>query len=183
MRSFQLVPVVVVLFYAGELFWAEREHKVAPIMSATPVHHAVPILAKVLALVMVLFLLAVASAGAGAVSELVMGGSPVPAAYLAWYVLPQAFDWALLAALALFLQSLASNKLAGWGYMVFYLIGSLALNKLGWQDPHYRYGSYPGAPLPSALSGAHGVGWYRLGWGMAAAMMVVLTCRRPRRSV
>ena len=182
-RSFQLVPVVVVLFYAGELFWAEREHKVAPIMSATPVHHAVPILAKVLALVMVLFLLAVASAGAGAVSELVMGGSPVPAAYLAWYVLPQAFDWALLAALALFLQSLASNKLAGWGYMVFYLIGSITLNKLGWQDPHYRYGSYPGAPLPSALSGAHGVGWYRLGWGMAAAMMVVLTCRRPRRSV
>jgi hypothetical protein len=62
--------------------------------------------------------------------------------------------------------------------MIFYLIGSLALSKLGWDDPHYRYGGYPGAPLPPSLSCASNVGWYRLGWGSVAALMVVLECKR-----
>ena len=176
--SFRLVPVVVALFFAGELFWAEREHKVEPIITATPASGAVLVLSKFLALVLVLLSLAAASAGAGAATELAMGRSPAPLAYLMWYVLPQTYDWLLLGALAIFLQSLAPNKLAGWGFMVLYLIVSLALNKLGWQDPHYRYGGYPGAPLPSELSGAHGVGWYRLGWGTVAAAMIALACGR-----
>jgi len=181
-RSFQLVPVVVVLFFAGELFWAERETGMAPIVSATPVSHAVPLLAKLLALVLVLLSLAAASAGAGAATELVTGGVPAPVSYLFWYVLPQTFDWVLLGVLALFLQSVAPNKLAGWGYMVFYLIGSLALNQLGWQDPHYRYGSYPGAPLPPALSGKYGVAWYQFGWGMVASVMMAMMCRPISRN-
>ena len=177
-NSFRLVPVVVALFFAGELFWAEREHNIAPIVAATPAGRAVLVLPKLLALALVLLALAAASAGTGAVAELTAGRTPEPAAYLAWYVFPKAYEWLLLGVLALFLQSLAPGKLAGWGYMIFYLIGSLALNKLGWDDPHYRYGGYPGAPLPPALSGAHGVGWYRLGWGTAAAAMVALACRR-----
>jgi hypothetical protein len=181
LRSFQLVPVVVVLFFAGELFWAEREHRVAPLISVTSARPSVLILAKLLALAMILFLLAVVSGGAGAVTQGLLGSAPSLTAYLTWYVLPQSFDWVLLGILALFLQSIATDKLAGWGYMVFYLIGSLALNKLGWQDPHFRYGSYPGAPLPPALSGAQGVGWYRLGWGSVALVMLVLTCNLPRR--
>ncbi|SFR96438.1 ABC transporter permease [Sphingomonas jatrophae] len=182
-RSFQLVPVVVVLFFAGELFWAESEHRVAPLIAATPARASVPVLAKLAALALILVSLAVASGAAGAATEVIQGGTPSAVAYLSWYVLPRWYDWLLLGVLALFLQSLAANKIAGWGYMVFYLIGSLALNRLGWQDPHYRYGSYPGAPLPPALSGAPGVGWYRLGWGLVALAMVVLACRRPRRPV
>jgi hypothetical protein len=177
-RSFQLVPVVVTLFFAGELFWAEREHNVAPFIAATPAGGAVLVLPKLLALALVLLLLAAASAGAGGLIELTRGQLPVLPAYLAWYVLPKAYEWLLLGVLALFLQSLAPSKLAGWGYMVFYLIASLALNKLGWHDPHYRYGGYPGAPLPPSLSGAQGVGWYRLGWGAVAAAMVALACKQ-----
>ena len=181
--AFQLVPLVIALFFAGELFWAERERGIAPIVAATPVNEAVLVIAKLLALGLVLLLTATVSAVAGMITQSVRGHAPAPALYLLWYVLPQAYDWLLLGVLALFLQSLAPNKLAGWGYMVFYLIGSLALNKLGWHDPHYRFGSYPGAPLPPALSGAHGVGWYRLGWGAVAAGMAVLACRRGRAIV
>jgi len=177
-NSFQLVPVVVALFFAGEVFWAEREHNVAPLIEATPTGRAVLVVPKLLALALVLLLLAVTSAAAGLLTELVRGQAPVPAAYLAWYIIPKTYEWLLLATLALFLQSCAPNKLAGWGYMVFFLIGSLALSKLGWNDPHYRYGSYPGAPLPPALSGAHGVGWYRLGWGCVGSVMVAIACRR-----
>jgi hypothetical protein len=175
--SFQLVPVVVALFFAGELFWAEREYKVAPFVSATPVGGVIIVLPKLLALALLFLLLAMASAGAGAVAELAHGHVPTLSLYLGWYVLPKAYEWLLPGVLALFLQSLAPNKLAGWGYMVFSLIGSLALNKLGLQDPHYRYGGYPGFPLPPTLSGAQDVGWYRLGWGMVAAAMIVVACR------
>jgi ABC-type transport system involved in multi-copper enzyme maturation permease subunit len=177
-RSFQLVPVVAALFFAGELFWAEREHNVAPVIAATPAGRAVLVLPKFLALALVLLLLAAASAGAGIVTELTKGHTPLLLAYLAWYVFPKAYEWLLLGVLALFLQSLAPSKLAGWGYMVFYLIGSLALSKLGLQEPYYRYGGYPGAPLPPSLSGAHGVGWYRLGWGAVAAAMIAFACRQ-----
>lgn len=176
--SFQLVPVVVALFFAGELFWAEREHNVAPFIAATPASRVVLVLPKLLALALVFLLLAAASAGAGAVTELARGHSPDLPAYLAWYVFPKAYEWLLLGVLALFLQSVAPGKLAGWGYMVFFLIGSLALTKLGWQDPHYRYGGYPGAPLAPGLSGAQGVGWYRLGWGVVAAAMAAMACRQ-----
>lgn len=175
--SFQLVPMVVALFFSGELFWAEHEHNVAPLILATPAGRAVLVVPKLLALAVVFVLLSAASAGAGFLAELAKGQSPAPMSYLAWYIIPKAYEWLLLGVLALFLQALAPNKLAGWGYMVFYLIGSLMLSKLGWQDPHYRYGGYPGAPLPPALSGARGVGWYRLGWGGVAAAMAALACR------
>jgi hypothetical protein len=171
------VPVVVALFFAGELFWAESEHNVAPLIAATKAGRVVLVLPKLLALALLFLLLAAASAAAAAATELVGGHSPMLSAYLDWYVVPKTYEWLLIGVLALFLQSIAPNKLAGWGYMVFYLIGSLALNKLGWQDPHYRYGGYPGAPLPPVLSGADGVGWYRLGWGAVAAGLVALTCR------
>lgn len=176
--TFQLVPVVVILFFAGELFWAEREHHVAPIVMATPVHQPVLVAAKLLALAMVLVLLATASAAAGAAVELTGHGLPAFGPYLTWYIFPRTYDWLLLAALAFFLQSLAPNKQAGWGYFVFYLIATLALDRAGLRDPHYRYGGYPGMPLPPALSGAQDVGWYRLGWGMIAAAMIAVTCRR-----
>jgi hypothetical protein len=175
--SFQLVPLVVTLFFAGELFWAEREHNIAPLIAAAPAGKAALVIPKLLALALVLLMLAVTSAGAGVVTELARGQSPALVAYLTWYVFPKAYEWLLLGALALFLQSLARNKLAGWGYMVFYLIGSLALSKLGWDNPSYRYGGYPGAPLPQSLSGAHDVGWYRLGWGSVAVLMIAFACK------
>jgi len=177
-NSFQLVPVVVALFFAGESFWAEQENNFGDFIAATPVGRAMLTLPKLLALAVVLLLLAATGAGAGILTELVMGRSPALVSYLSWYVVPKAYEWLLLGTLAIFLQSLAPNKLAGWGYMIFYLIGSLALDRLGWTDPHYRYGGYPGAPLPPELSGAQGVVWYRLGWGTVAAVMVVLACRR-----
>lgn len=181
--SFQLVPVVIALFFAGELFWAEREHNVASIIAASPAHGAVLVLAKFLALALIFLLMAAVTAGAGVASQLLHGQRPDLIAYLTWYILPKTFDWLLVGALALFLQSLAPNKLAGWGYLVFYLIGSLALSKLGLNDPLFRYGGYPGAPLPPAISGAHAVIWYRLGWGVVASVMVAWACVRARKCI
>ena len=79
--------------------------------------------------------------------------------------------------LALFLQALAPNKLAGWGFTVLYLIATLTLDRLGLVDPLYRYGRYPGYPWPAAVTGAAGVAAYRLLWAAVAAILVAAAVR------
>jgi hypothetical protein len=80
--SFQLVPTVVALFFSGEVFWAEGEHHIAPLIAATSAGRAVLVIPKLLALALVFLLLAVTSAGAGVVTELAKGRPLALAAYL-----------------------------------------------------------------------------------------------------
>lgn len=184
-EAFRLAPVVTAIFFAGELWWSERERRIDALVAAAPVDTPVLALPKLAALALVLLGLALVTAAAGIGVQLARGGALDLAAWLAWYVAPRWFDWMLIGVLALFLQAISPNKLAGWGLMVFYLIGSLALNRLGWTDPLYRYGGYPGAPLPPALSGAEGAegaGAYRSYWGAVAALLAAWTClRSPAR--
>jgi len=171
-ESFQLVPAVMALFFAGELMWSEQAHRIAPIVDATPAPPALLVFAKFVALALLLLAAAVVTGAAVAVVQLVSGHWPDLGLLMRGYVLPKAFDWVLFGVLALFLQALAPNKLAGWGLLVLYLIGGLALDQAGLDDPSYRYAGYPGAPLPPALTGAEGVLWYRLQWGGVALLML-----------
>ena len=172
--NFRLVPIVVALFFAGELMWNERERRMHELVGASPLPDALFVLPKLLALAAVLGALALVAALAGAGVQ-VARDAPVDAAgWLLRFVLPATFDWVLVAVLALFLQAVAPTKLAGWGLMVLYLIGSLALQRLGFDDPIYRYGRYPGWPLPASLSDAPRVGLYQLYWGAFAVMLAAL---------
>lgn len=173
--AFDLVPIVVAIFFAGELSWNEREHRIKELIGATPAPNVALLLPKTFALALALLALAVASAGpALAVPTLRGAASPAVPDLLLWYVIPKWFDWLLLGVLALFLQSVAPNKLAGWGLIVLYLIASLALERMGLTNPIYRYGSYPGFPLPEPLSGAEGALPYRLYWSAFALLLTVL---------
>ena len=163
LRAFQVVPIVVAGFFAGELMWNERERRVHELVGATPLADSAFVLPKLLALASILVMLALVAAGtAAAVQSARHGAALDPVGYLSWYVLPESFDWLLFAILALFLQAASPSKLAGWGWTVLYLILALTLQKLGLVDPRYRFGLYPGWPMPAALSGADRVGWYRV---------------------
>jgi hypothetical protein len=173
--AFDLVPIVVAVFFAGELSWNEREHRIKELIGATPAPDAALLLPKAIALAVALLALAMASAGpALAVPTLRGAAAPALADLLLWYVVPKWFDWLLLGVLALFLQSVAPNKLAGWGLIVLYLIASLVLERMGLDDPIYRYGSYPGFPLPEPISGAAGTLPYRLYWTAFALLLAIL---------
>lgn len=173
--AFDLVPIVVAIFFAGELAWNEREHKVDELIGASAVPNAALLAPKLLALGVALLGLAVASAGAAvAVPGLFGSEGPTVAELVSWYILPRTFDWLLIGALALFLQAVSPTKLAGWGLMVIFLVATLAFDQAGFRDPIYHYGRYPGSPLPPALSGGEGTGWYRLYWGALAVLLVVL---------
>jgi ABC-type transport system involved in multi-copper enzyme maturation permease subunit len=171
--AFDLVPIVVAVFFAGELVWSEHDHRVQELIGASPVPGLALLLPKLAALGLALAGLAFASAAA-AVSVPVLFGRVGPGAgqLLAWYIVPRSFDWLLIAVLALFLQIIAPNKLAGWGLMVLYLVGSLALEQMGLTNPIYRFGSYPAYPLSPALSGAEGVPLYLSYWAAFAILLL-----------
>jgi hypothetical protein len=180
-RSFALVPVIVVLFFAGEIHWSDRTHRIDPIVDATPVPRPVLLLAEVLALAAILLVLALVTALAVPALLLAAGRAPEFGTVLANYVLPKTYDWLLLGVLAWFLQTLSPSKFAGWGYFVLFLIGTLALNQAGVTDPAFHYSRYPGAPLPPALTGEAGAATYRAIWGALALLMLVLAVtRRPK---
>jgi hypothetical protein len=176
-RSFALVPVVVVLFFAGELHWSDRTHRMDRIVEATPVPRSVLLLAQVLALGVILLVLAVVSGLALPGLLLALGRDPEVGQVLGGYVLPKSYDWLLLGVLAWFLQTLSPSKFAGWGYFVLFLIGTLALDQAGVTDPAFHYGRYPGSPLPPVLTGDDGATIYRAAWGVVAILMLGLTLR------
>lgn len=183
-QSFQLVPAVVALFFAGELVWSEQAHRMSGIVRAAPAPAALLLLAKFIALATLLATLAMAAAATLGALQLTAGQVPQPATLLFAYVLPKSYDWILFGVLAMVLQVLAPNKLAGWGLLVLFMIAGLGLDQAGLDDPGYRYASYPGAPLPPPLSGATGATGYRLMWGAIALAMLagaLLTAERRRR--
>ena len=171
--AFQLTPIVTALFFTGELRWLEEERGVARLLDATPLAPAAFLAPKVVAIALVLVGSCLAAAGASALL-LAMRGEAGAAASLPVWVAGASYDALTFAALAMFLQALAPGKHAGWGLTVLYLIATLTLDRLGFVDPAYRYGRYPGAE--------HGFGPYHLGWAVVAALLVVgATALAPRR--
>ena len=179
-RSFALVPVVVVLFFAGEIHWSDRSHRIDRIVDAIPVPQAVLLLAQVLALGAVLLVLALVTGLAVPALLLGVGRDPQLGTVLSAYVLPKTYDWLLLGVLAWLLQTLSPSKFAGWGYFVLFLIANLALDQAGVTDPAFHYGRYPGAPLPPSLTGDDRAASYRAAWGACALLMLAVAVGRGR---
>lgn len=172
--AFQLVPLVVAIFFAGELMWNEQDRRVAALIAASPVSAGALLLPKLLALGLVLLGLALITGLGAAATELAHGRAPDLLAYFLAYVGPKSLDWLLVGVAALFLQAVSPNKLAGWGLMVLYLIASLALQQTGYTAPLYRYGAYPGTPFPARITGASDTGLYRLYWSAFALLLLAL---------
>lgn len=181
-RSFQLVPVVIALFFAGEIHWADHEHRTQPLIGSSPVATPILRLAEIASLSFILFVVALATGASVFLILAASGEGRAPVLVLTAYVLPKTYDWVLLAVLACFLQSLSPNKFAGWGLFVLFLIATLGLDQAGLSDPIIHYGRYPGSPLPPVLTGETETQAYRLLWGAVALVLAAVTIARPAPS-
>lgn len=170
----QVLPTVVVLFFSGQLIWREHELNLAGLLGATPASDPVLMIPKLLALLLVLASLAAAGALAGVLIQALQAAPIHVIAYVTDWFWPATFDWCLLAVLAVFLQALAPNKLAGWGLFVLFLVASLAADRLGFSDPRYRFGQHPGWPLPAQLSGQPSIGTFRVYWGSVSLCLALI---------
>ncbi|PVM85080.1 aminopeptidase [Caulobacter radicis] len=183
--SFSLIPMIIAIYYAGELVWRERERRTHEIIDSTPVGDWAFTAPKIAAIALVLLSTLLVSVVAGVVSQIGHGYFRLELdKYLLWYVLPQAVDWVLLAVLAVFLQVLSPHKFIGWGLMVVYVVTQVTFQNLGFQHNLYNYGGSPGMPFSDMNRlGAFWIGawWFRAYWSAFAVLLAVLSYALWRR--
>ncbi|MES2043033.1 MAG: M1 family aminopeptidase [Pseudomonadota bacterium] len=176
--AFTFIPIIIAIYYSGELVWRDRERKMHEIIDATSLPNWAYMVPKSLAVTAVLVTTLVVSIIAAIIIQLARGQTQVQLGqYLAWYLVPTSIDMALTAILAVFVQALSPNKYIGWGVMVIYLVATITLVTMGFEHPLYNYGSTGGQQL-SDMNGAQigeALGWWlRLYWGAFALMLAVL---------
>lgn len=183
--GFGIVPVIIAIYYAGELVWRERDRRVHEIIDASAIPDWAYVVPKALAVVLVLFSTLLVGVVGGVLMQLYHGYTHIePGKYLLWYVLPTTVDFAMLAVLAVFIQALSPHKFVGWGLMVLWTVTRITFANLGWGDSLYNYRQSPAVPL-SDMNGAgtfwRGAWWLRLYWSAFAVFLLVLTHALWRR--
>ena len=183
--AFTFIVMIIAIYYSGELVWRERERRTHEIVDATAVPDWAFVAPKTLAICLVLFATLAVSVLAGIGVQLGMGFTDIQLGkYLAWYVVPNAVDWSLIAVLAVFLQAISPHKFVGWGLMLLYLIATLTLGNIGVDHNLYIYGGAPPVPL-SDMNGQGDfggfAGWFRAYWTAFAIILLVLAYGLWRR--
>ncbi|MEG3086428.1 ABC transporter permease/M1 family aminopeptidase [Sphingomonas sp. PB4P5] len=175
--SFSIIPLIIAIYYAGELVWRDRERGMHEIVDATSLPNWAYLVPKVLAVTGVLFATTLVSVVAACLVQLARGQTDLELGqYFAWYLLPTTADAVILAVLAVFVQALSPNKYVGWAIMVVYLVGTITLTSIGYEHPLYQYGS-TGTVQLSDMNGDQIGGarawWLRLYWGGIALALGV----------
>ena len=175
---FSLFILIVTAIYTGELVWRERDMRVDDITDSTPAPAWLGFLAKlgtVMALQVVLMaVVMLCSIGV----QLVKGFMGIELGhYLFELFVLQLSAYFLLAVLALALHTLVNNKYLGHFLVMVLFLVIFQLPNLGFEDRLYRYGASPNV-IYSDLNGyGHflpAVMWFRLYWGAAAVLLLVL---------
>ncbi|MEM9402800.1 MAG: M1 family aminopeptidase [Pseudomonadota bacterium] len=183
--SFGIIPLIIAIFYAGELVWRDRDRKMHEIIDATSLPNWAYLLPKVLAVLAVLIATFAISVGAAVILQLARGGVPIELGkFFTWYLLPNAADMTLLAILAVLFQALSPSKYVGWGLMVVYVVANISMYEAGFEHPLYNFGDTGFNPV-SDMNGAEVGGakswWMRLYWfgiGLIMAVIAHLLWRR-----
>ena len=183
--SFTLLPLVVAIYYAGELVWRERDRNTDALVDATPTPDWVFAAPKIVAIILVLAAMLAASIVSAMLVQLVRGYDHLELGkYFGWYLLPETINVALIAVLAVFLQALVPHKFVGWGLMLVYIVSIIVLPKLGLEHNLYIYGGAPDVPLSDMDGqGLAGVArdWFQGYWSLVALALCVLSAALWRR--
>ena len=176
--SFTIIPLIIAVYYAGELVWRDRDRRIHEIVGSTPAPDWAFVLPKILALSIVLFATLASSTLAAIAVQAAKGYFAFePAKYLAWYVLPYSVSVVLVAVLAIFIQTLVPQKALGWMLMLLFIVSRLVMDRLGFEHNLYQYGSAPNVPLSDMNGQGDFAGfawWFRAYWSACAVILAVL---------
>lgn len=183
--SFGLIPMIIAIYYSGELVWRERERKTHEIIDATPAPDWAFVAPKTVAISLVLVSTLLVSVLAAILSQVFHGYFKFELdKYLLWYVLPQSVDFILVAVLAVFLQAISPHKFIGWALMVIYMVTTITFTNLGFEHKLYNYGAVTDTPFSDMNRlGKFWIGawWLRLYWTAFAVALLVLAYGLWRR--
>ena len=186
--SFTFVPLIVGIYYAGELVWRERDRKTEEIIDSTPTPDWTFVIPKVAVIASVFAVMLAVSIALAFVTQTVKHFTPDDAwKYGAWYLAPMTVSLTIYTVLAVFVQAVSPHKFIGWGVMVLVIIANVMMGNLGLEHNLYRYGGGPIGPVV-ALSDMNGLGvagdgagWFRAYWSCIALILAVLAYALWRR--
>nr|WP_316642743.1 M1 family aminopeptidase [uncultured Roseateles sp.] len=185
MGSFNLIPIIIAVYYAGELVWRDRERRIHEIVDATAAPSWAFLAPKVLAITLVLLATLLAGVLTGVLFQLYHGYTHIePLAYLLWFLLPSLINAFLLGVLAVFAQALVPHKFVGWALMLVYTVISTTLATMGFEHKLYNYADTAAVPLSDMNGMGHfwiGRAWHQGYWLAFAAMLLVFTHLMWRR--
>jgi ABC-type transport system involved in multi-copper enzyme maturation permease subunit len=178
-NSFTIMPVIIAIYYAGELVWRDRDRRVHEIIDATPVADWMYAVPKILALFLVLVSALLASVVTALLVQTIKGWHHYELYhYLSWYIVPESLAMLIMAVFAIFVQAVSPVKYVGWGIMGLYILSTIMFNTIGWEDNLYQIDGSPTVPL----SDMNGQGqywiarlWFLAYWGVFASILALFT--------
>jgi hypothetical protein len=177
--SFTIIPVIIAIYYAGELVWRDRDRRVHEIIDATPVADWMYVVPKIAALFLVLVSTLLASVVTAILVQTIRGYYHYELHhYLIWYIVPESVTLLILAAFAIFVQAVSPVKYVGWGVMGLYILSLITLNTVGLEDNLYQIDGAPEVPLSDMnAQGQYWIGhlWFQFYWLIFAMMLGLLS--------
>lgn len=176
--TFTLIPIIIAIYYGGELVWRDRDRKLHEVIDSTSLPGWAYMVPKTIAVAIVLFSALAISVVAAVLVQAARGYFDFEfGKYFSWYILPYTVDLLHLAVLSVLVQALSPNKYVGWGIMVLYIVATITFALIGFDHPLILYGG--GIPNPvSDMNGDAVAGalswWLRLYWSGVALLLAVL---------
>jgi ABC-2 type transport system permease protein len=172
------IGVFLVIFYAGELIWRERETRLHVIADATPVPDWVPFLGKFLGLTFVVVLLQTMMMGGGMLTQARLGYFHFePGVYLKLLFGVQLVNYLLLVALALAVHVVVNQKYVSHLVVILTYFSSAYASALGIEHNLLIYGADAGWDYTDMSGfGPHlaPLVWFKLYWVGWALLFVAI---------
>lgn len=183
--AYAIIPVIIAIYYSGELVWKDRDRRMHEIVDATAAPDWAHLVPKVLAIVVVLFAVSLVGVAAGVIVQALKGYTDFEfGKYLLWFLLPMTITTAQIAVMAVVAQVLVPQKYLGWGVMLLYVVATTTLSKLGFEHHLYDYAGTSNVPM-SDLNGLGsfwvGRAWFQAYWTAVAVVLVVIAYALWRR--
>ena len=183
--SFNLIPMIIAIYYAGELVWRDRDRRMHEIVDASAAPNWAFLVPKVLAISGVLLATLLVAAVFGLLFQIYHGFTQLePAAMLLWFVLPSMITALLLAVLAVFVQALVPHKFVGWAVMLVFVVANTTFGMLGFEHKLYNFAETAAVPLSDMNGMGHfwiGRAWHQAYWLAFGLMLAVATHLMWRR--
>ena len=169
--NMSLFLFLIVVFYAGELIFKERQARLADVVDAMPVPNFVPLAAKCGALLAVVLVFALVNAACGMLFQLVNGYTRLePGLYLSALAIG-VVPFVLIGLLSLALMVYAQHKFVGYLVVILVFVAQTVLGLLNYDHNLYNFAGTPGTPY----SAMNGWGHYLTGWAWFSGYWALFT--------
>ncbi len=143
-ESFFMLIMIIIVYYAGEMVWREKQQGMGEIVESTPSKNWVLYFPKVLALFVIMFLLV-----AFGVAFTVLFQASKGYMIFEWGVYFSTIFYTFLipvlmtCILSVFFQVISSSKYIGMGLFVLYIMSTLILTQLGLEHNMWNFAELP----------------------------------------